>query len=70
MPRRPNPPLFNANYCGNKSKREVHDLNHEKSQCQIEKIIRAGNALPFQTLSTAHAQGYGNCAYCIGDSTR
>jgi hypothetical protein len=70
MPRRPNPPLFNANYCGNKSTKQVHDLINEKPQCRIDEIIGAGHALPFQTLSSAHAQGYIQCAYCLGRSTR
>lgn len=52
------------------SKMEVHDLDNEKSQCQIDEIIRAGHERPYTTLSAAHAAGYDNCAYCIGGSTR
>ena len=52
------------------SKKEVHDLDNEKSQCQIDEIIRAGHDRPYTTLSAAHAAGYDNCAYCIGGSTR
>ena len=52
------------------SKMEVHDLDNEKSQCQIDEIIRSGHERPYTTLSAARAAGYDNCAYCIGGSTR
>ena len=59
-------------YLANKSpsKREVHDLDNEKTQCQIDEIIRAGNDKPYSSLSTARSDGYDNCAHCIGGSTR
>lgn len=54
---------------------EVHDLeNEDKSPnaCQIDEIIEAGNAVVFNpdNLEQAHNEGYDNCAYCIGASTR
>lgn len=52
------------------SKREVHDLDNETKQCQIDEIIAAGHDKPYNSLSAAHADGYDNCAYCIGGSTR
>jgi hypothetical protein len=55
------------------SKREVHDLDNEKTgswQCQIDEIIKAGNDRPLTSLQAARAQGYDNCAYCLGSSTR
>jgi hypothetical protein len=52
------------------SKREVHDLDNEKVQCQIDEIIRAGNDRPYTTLAAAQSAGYDNCAYCLGSSTR
>ena len=57
-------------YMGNAHKMEVHDLDNEKSLCQIDEILRAGHERPFQVLPDAHAQGYDNCAYCLGGSTR
>ena len=59
-------------YLANKSpsKREVHDLDVEKSNCQIDEIIRAGHDKPYSSLSTARADGYDNCAYCLGGSKR
>lgn len=59
-------------YLANKSpsKREVHDLDNEQTRCQIDEIIRAGNDVPYTSHSTAQADGYDNCAHCIGGSTR
>lgn len=52
------------------SKKEVHDLDNEKTNCQIDEIIDAGHDKPYTLLSTAQAAGYDNCAHCIGGSTR
>ncbi len=60
-------------YLGNTNKKEVHDLDNEKTaanECQIDEIIRAGNDKPFTSLAAAHAAGYDNCAHCLGGSTR
>lgn len=54
----------------NPSKMEVHDLDNEKAQCQIDEIIRAGHDRPFTTLQAAHAAGYDNCYWCLGNSQR
>jgi hypothetical protein len=52
------------------TKREVHDLDAERNQCQIDDIIRAGNDKPYSTLDAAYRDGYDNCAYCLGGSRR
>lgn len=52
------------------SKREVHDLDNEKTNCQIDEIISAGNDRPYNSRDAANRDGYDNCAYCIGSSTR
>jgi len=52
------------------SKREVHDLDQETSNCQIDEIIRAGHDRPYNTREAAKRDGYDNCAYCIGNSNR
>ena len=70
MSRRYAAPLNGARYCGNTSSKEVHDLDYEKSQCQIDEIIAAGHAVPFNTLGTAHNLGYDNCHWCLGGSKR
>ena len=75
MARRQGPPTYGKRFVGNTSKKEVHDLDNEKTgenQCQIDEIISAGHAVTFvpDTLSQAHQQGYDNCAHCIGGSAR
>ena len=55
-------------YCANVNKHEVHDLDNEKTNCQIDEIIRAGHDRPFTSLSSARAAGYDNCAWCLGSS--
>lgn len=72
MTRRYGHPLNGARYCGNTnpSSLEVHDLDSEKTQCQIDEIITAGHAKPFDTLEAAHAEGFDNCHWCIGGSLR
>ena len=57
-------------YCGNTSKTEVHDLDNENSNCQIDEIIAARHDKPFNSLNEAHNAGYDNCHYCLGGSTR
>lgn len=51
---------------------EVHDLQNENTNCQIDEIINAGNAVVFSpdTLDQAKSEGYDNCSWCIGGSTR
>ena len=62
-------------YLGNKNTKEVHDLDNEDTSpagCQINEILAAGHGVKFDpdTLSTAHSQGYDNCAKCLRGSTR
>lgn len=57
-------------YLANVHDKEVHDLDNEKPQCQIDRIIAAGHDRPYNSLDAAHRDGYDNCAYCIGNSTR
>jgi hypothetical protein len=62
-----------ARYLDNTSKKEVHDLDNEKTganQCQVDEIIRAGNDKSFDTVAAAHSAGYDNCTHCLGGSTR
>lgn len=54
----------------NPSKLEVHDLDNERNGCQIDEIIRAGHDRPYTSLEVAKANGYDNCAWCLGGSTR
>jgi hypothetical protein len=75
--RREGPPTYRHRFVGNldPDKKEVHDLDNEKTrsnQCQIEEIISAGHVHLFNpdTLEQAHKEGYDNCAYCVGGSKR
>jgi hypothetical protein len=55
------------------SKKEVHDLDNEKTganQCQINEIIDAKNDKPYDSQKAANDAGYDNCAHCIGNSRR
>lgn len=66
MPRRVN----GKKYLANTNTKEVHDLDNEQTNCQINEIIAANHDVYFDTLSAAHAAGYDNGHWCIGDSTR
>jgi hypothetical protein len=59
-------------YLGNRHTTEVHDLEKETNDCQVDEIISAGHAVVFSpdTLGQAHSESYDNCAYCVGGSTR
>ena len=75
MARRGGPPTYGRRFVGNKNKMEVHDLDNEKTgsnECQIDEIIKAGHAVIFlpDSLNQAHSEGYDNCAYCVGGSSR
>jgi hypothetical protein len=68
-------PVSGYRFVGNTDKKEVHDLDNEKTgrnECQIDEIVRAGHARTFNpdALDQAHKEGYDNCAYCIGGSKR
>lgn len=58
-------------YLGNKNTTEVHDLTRQTVNCQINEI-KPEHKKYFSpdTLAQAHYEGYDNCAYCIGGSTR
>lgn len=72
MARRHKGNMHGEQYLANKSpsKREVHDLDNEKTSCQIDEIIKAGNDKPYNSRAVAARDGYDNCAHCIGGSTR
>ena len=51
---------------------EVHDLDNEKPQCQIDEIIRAGNARYLRVYDEdqmaswlKNNPGYDGCYYCL-----
>lgn len=58
-----------ARWLGNSNKMEVHDLENERVNCQIDEI-KPEHREPFRNHVLARAAGYDNCAWCIGESTR
>ena len=71
MSRRPQHPYNNKRFLGNNNTTEVHDLDNEKTTCQIDEI-KFEHIVTFlpDNLDQAHSEGYDNCAYCIGGSMR
>ena len=70
--RRYGAPIYGKRFVGNIDKKEVHDLDNEKTgknECQIDEIKQVRTFNP-DTLDQAHGEGYDNCAYCLGGSTR
>lgn len=59
-------------FLGNSDTTEVHDLENEQTNCQIDELVDGGNGVVFtpDTLAQAHSEGFDNCHWCIGDSTR
>jgi hypothetical protein len=53
-------------YCGNVHKNEVHDLDNEQTNCQIDEIIRAGHDKPYTSLASAYANRMKDCDWCLG----
>jgi len=54
-------------YLGNKNKMEVHDLDNEQTNCQINEIKQK---VEFSTLQEAKDAGYDPCAHCLPGSKR
>ena len=57
------------NYYGNRSTTEVHHVPSETTNCQLDEIQDGVRFIP-DTLQEAHRNGYDNCHYCLGGSTR
>ena len=64
--RRQGAPLYGKRYCANINSKEVHDLDNEQTNCQINEIIAANNAVGYDYLSTAHTNGHNDCYWCLG----
>lgn len=54
-------------FLGNESAMEIHDLDNERSECEIDAIIAAGADVYFDpdSLAQAHSEGYVNGCDCI-----
>jgi hypothetical protein len=58
-----------SRFLGSKNTKEVHDTLNEKEQCQLNEI-KPDHKKWFDSLATAQAEGFDNCAWCIGGSKR
>ena len=75
MARRFSGQMFGERYLANTdpARREVHDLDMENRQhyaCQVDKIIAAGSAQPFETITAARLAGFADCPWCLGGPRR
>ena len=50
--------------------KEVHDLDKESKNCQIDEVIKAGHDKPYEYLFEARADGYDDCDWCLPNSRR
>lgn len=64
-------PFNGKRFIGNSNTTEVHDVDNEQNNCQINEI-KTEHITTFNpdTKEQAKKEGYDNCAYCIGGSTR
>ncbi len=70
MARRYSGNMNGERYLANTNTKEVHDLDNENNNCQIDEIIAAGHDMPYNSLDEAQNDGYDNGHYCIGNSER
>ena len=69
--RRYGSPYNGRKYIGNSNTKEVHNLDNEQTNCQINEI-KSDHIVTFNpdSQSVANSDGYDNCAHCIGNSKR
>jgi hypothetical protein len=72
MPRKYKGNMNGQRYVANTSpyKREVHDLDNESRNCQVDEVIRAGQDKPYESLLDAKREDFGFCAYCVREHAR
>ncbi len=51
-------------YLGNSNTEEVHGLDNEQPQCNIDDI-KPEHRVPFETLKEALGAGYNRCGHCL-----
>jgi hypothetical protein len=60
-----------SRYLGNERTKEVHDIINLKENCKIIEIKpQHRRSFNPDTLEQAHKEGFDNCAWCLGGSTR
>ncbi len=57
-----------TNYLGDTYRKQVHDLQNEKENCSIDKImiVHKRYFIP-DTYTQANSEGYSSCIWCIED---
>ena len=60
---------WGLNFYGNRNTKEVHRVADRTANCQLDEI-KDGVSFSPDTLAEAQRQGYDNCHWCIGNSTR
>ena len=66
MTRRLNAPYFAKRYIGDSETKILHDLDREKTECEIEKIPR-NRIQMFEWLSIPSDLDYSGCIHCMKD---
>jgi hypothetical protein len=52
-------------FLGNISRLEVHDLDWETQECQIDRIIQSERDIGFRSPDSARFRGYAPCPFCM-----
>lgn len=57
-----------AKYLGDNNKKQVHDLENIKDDCNTDeiKLVHKRNFIP-DSFKQANLEGYASCAWCIAD---
>ena len=66
LARRLNAPFFAKRYVGNSETKILHDLDRERSECNIDEIPR-NRIQMFEWLSIPAGFGYSGCKSCMPD---
>lgn len=53
-------------YLGNITRLEIHDLDRETPDCQIDRITATHRDLGFTSPDAAKLRGYAPCGFCLG----
>lgn len=64
MARRNRGHMNGERYLGDVDKYQLHDLDNEQTECQIDAIIDAGNDQPYQSVQRAHMERHDDCPLC------
>jgi len=57
-------------YLADRNITEVHDLDNERKECQIDIIINYGFEKPYESLNQAYWDGFRRCKHCIKNTNK